>query len=559
MHRDALLLHESSSSSLSPGAAMMRAGCERDSAAMVYSGCTTIGPEVQILRRKRATLAPQIVTLGSCDDVAVALQVVPAGFIHPGLHITVRGEIPAGHKVAVRAVAAGAPVRKFNQIIGFALQDIAPGDHVHTHNLVADDFEREYAIGVEARATEMIAPEERAVFQGIVRRDGRVGTRNYVGVLTTVNCSATVARRIAAHFTPEVLQDFPNVDGVVAITHGTGCGMAEHGEPADILRRVFAGYATHPNFGAVLLLGLGCETNQIDQLVALTGESNTLRSATIQEEGGTVAAIRKGIAAVTEMLDEANRITRTPVSAANLVVGLQCGGSDAYSGISANPALGTAVNLLIRNGGTAILSETPEIYGAEHLLTRRAARPEVAERLIERIRWWEEYTARHKGAIDNNPQPGNKTGGLTTIFEKSLGAVSKGGTTNLNGVYLYAEPITQKGLVFMDSPGFDPVSATGQVASGANLLCFTTGRGSVFGCKPTPSLKLASNTTLFNRMMDDMDINCGTILDGEETVEQAGERIFAEMLAVASGKPTRSEIHGFGEEEFQPWLQGATL
>lgn len=537
----------------------MPLSCKPSDTAIEYSGCTTIHSRFQILRRQQAPLVPHILQLGSSDDVAVALQTVPAGYRHAGLNVTVRHEVPAGHKVAVRAITVGAPVRKFNQIIGFASQPIASGDHIHTHNLVADNFDRDYAIGVEAHPTEFLAPESLATFQGIVRPDGRVGTRNYVGILTTVNCSATVARRIAAHFTPEVLQDFPNVDGVVAITHGTGCGMAEHGEPADILRRVFAGYATHPNFGAVLLLGLGCETNQIDQLVALTGPSNTLRSATIQEDGGTVASIRKGIAAVTEMLDQANRVRRAPVSAANLVVGLQCGGSDAYSGISANPALGTAVDILVRNGGTAILSETPEIYGAEHLLTRRAAQPEVAERLIERIRWWEEYTARHKGAIDNNPQPGNKTGGLTTIFEKSLGAVSKGGTTNLNGVYLYAEPIIQKGLVFMDSPGFDPVSATGQVASGANLLCFTTGRGSVFGCKPTPSLKLASNTLLYNRMMDDMDINCGTIIDGEESVEQAGERIFAEMLAVASGKPTRSEVLGFGEEEFQPWLQSATL
>jgi altronate hydrolase len=244
-------------------------------------------------------------------------------------------------------------------------------------------------------------------------------------------------------------------------------------------------------------------------------------------------------------------------------VGLQCGGSDAYSGISANPALGAAVDILVRNGGTAILSETPEIYGAEHLLTRRSSHPDIAERLIDRIHWWEQYTARHRGSIDNNPQPGNKTGGLTTIIEKSLGAISKGGTTNLNEVYLYAEPIAgpthERGLVFMDSPGFDPVSATGQVASGANLLCFTTGRGSVFGCKPTPSLKLASNTALYNRMADDMDINCGTIIDGDQSVEEAGAIIFEEMLAVASGKLTRSEVHGFGEEEFQPWLQSATL
>jgi Altronate dehydratase len=502
---------------------------------------------------------PKMLILGNSDDVAVALNPVEANTFLPELNITALSDIPAGHKIALRAVPAGHPIRKFNQIIGFSTKPIAAGEHVHVHNLVTGNFERDYSIGTEAHPTEFLDPAHAATFQGIVRSDGRVGTRNYVGVLTTVNCSATVARRIAAYFTPEILSAYPNVDGVVAITHGTGCGMAEHGEPADLLRRVFAGYATHPNFASVLLLGLGCETNQIDSLITLTGSSSNLRTSTIQEEGGTAAAIRSGIVSVREMLEEANQVTRTTVSASHLVVGLQCGGSDAYSGISANPALGAAVDLLVQNGGTAILSETPEIYGAEHLLTRRSDSSEVAARLIERIHWWEEYTARHKGSIDNNPQPGNKTGGLTTILEKSLGAISKGGTTNLMEVYRYAEPIDKKGLVFMDSPGFDPVSATGQVASGANLLCFTTGRGSVFGCKPSPSIKLASNTPLYKRMADDMDINCGTIIDGEESVQEAGLRIFAAMLATASGRQTRSEELGFGEEEFQPWLQSATL
>jgi altronate hydrolase len=502
---------------------------------------------------------PQILMLGNSDDVAVALQAVPVGQYLPTLRLTTVCGIPAGHKLAIRAIAAGAPIRKFNQIIGFATKPISPGEHVHTHNLVTGEFAREYSIGSEAGPTEFLDPADAATFLGMIRPDGRVATRNYVGVLTTVNCSASVARRIVAHFTPEVLRDYPNVDGVVAITHGTGCGMAEHGEPADLLRRVFAGYATHVNFASVLLLGLGCETNQIGHLVSLTGSSSTLRTATIQEEGGTTASIKKGIATVYELLAQANEVVRVPVPASNLVVGLQCGGSDAYSGISANPSLGAAVDLLVRNGGTAILSETPEIYGAEHLLTRRSKNEDVARRLIDRIHWWEEYTARHQGSIDNNPQPGNKTGGLTTILEKSLGAISKGGTTNLNQVYLYAEPVRDRGLVFMDSPGFDPVSATGQVAGGANLICFTTGRGSVYGCKPTPSIKLASNSSLFHRMSDDMDINCGTVIEGTESVEQAGVRIFAEMLSIASGTPTRSEVHGFGEEEFQPWLQSATL
>jgi altronate hydrolase len=506
---------------------------------------------------KQDSLSHHTLKLGSSDDVVVALKPVAAGQSLNGMRLTALTDISAGHKLAIHPIASGEPIRKFNQIIGFATQPIAVGELVHTHNLVAGDFERDYAIGSESHPVELL--DSPVTFQGIIRPNGRVGTRNYVGVLTTVNCSATVARRIAAHFTPEVLAAYPHVDGVVAITHGTGCGMAEHGEPADLLRRVFVGYATHPNFAAVLLLGLGCETNQIEPLITLTGDPGTLRTSTIQEDGGTAISIRKGIATVYEMLEQANKVRRTEVPASALVLGLQCGGSDAYSGISANPALGAAVDILVRNGGTAILSETPEIYGAEHLLTRRSSTPEVAQRLIDRIHWWEEYTARHRGSIDNNPQPGNKTGGLTTILEKSLGAVSKAGTTNLNGVYLYAEPIHTPGLVFMDSPGFDPVSATGQVASGANVICFTTGRGSVFGCKPTPSLKIASNTTLYNRMSDDMDINCGTIIEGEETVEQAGERIFNEILAMASGKLTRSEIHGFGEEEFQPWLQGATL
>jgi altronate hydrolase len=514
---------------------------------------------------------PSILKLGTFDDVAVALQPVPAGQFLADIRLTTLTAIPTGHKIALRPLAAGDPVRKFNQIIGFAARAVAAGEHIHTHNLLMGDFAREYAIGTEAHKTELLGADQTATFMGIVRSDGRVATRNYVGVLTTVNCAASVARRITAHFTAEVLAAYPNVDGVVAITHGTGCGMAEHGEPADLLRRVFAGYSTHVNFAGVLLLGLGCETNQINQLVHLSGANGNLtgangglrtsniRTETIQDEGGTTASVKKGIETVYQLLEEANEVTRVPVPASNITLGLQCGGSDAYSGISANPALGAAVDLLVRHGGIAILSETPEIYGAEHLLTRRAASRDVADRLIDRIRWWEEYTARHQGSIDNNPQPGNKTGGLTTILEKSLGAVSKGGTTNLNQVYRYAEPVRERGLVFMDSPGFDPVSATGQVASGANLICFTTGRGSVYGCKPTPSIKIASNSTLFHRMADDMDINCGTIIEGKETVEESGARIFAEMLEVASGKPTRSEIHGFGEEEFQPWLQSATL
>jgi len=389
---------------------------------------------------------------------------------------------------------------------------------------------------------------------------GRVATRNYIGILTSVNCSATVARMVADHFRNN-LADYPNVDGVVALTHKTGCGMASEGEGMELLRRTLTGYAQHPNFYAVLNIGLGCEANQINFWLdaAKLQLSDRLQAFTIQDKGGTTRSVREGIARVKALLPEANRVAREPVPASHLILGLECGGSDGYSGISANPALGAAADLLVRNGGTAILSETPEIYGAEHLLTRRAVSREVGEKLLARIRWWEDYTARNRMEMNNNPSPGNKAGGLTTILEKSLGAAAKGGTSNLVEVYEYAETVSAKGLVFMDTPGYDPVSVTGHVAGGANVVCFTTGRGSVYGCKPAPSLKLATNSALYRRMEEDMDINCGTVVDGSETIEQAGERIFRLILATASGEKSKSELLGFGEDEFAPWVVGATM
>jgi altronate hydrolase len=376
-----------------------------------------------------------------------------------------------------------------------------------------------------------------------------------------VNCSATVSKYVAEAFRGEALGGFPNVNGVVALTHTAGCGMDTTGEGMAVLRRTLAGYARHANFAGVLVIGLGCEANQMDALFLTQGLARgpLLRAITIQDQGGTAKAVAAGVAAVKEMLPEANRVSRRAVPASNLVVGLQCGGSDGYSGITANPALGAAVDRLVRNGGTAILSETPEIYGAEHLLTRRAASRAVGEKIVERIRWWEEYTARNHGEMNNNPSPGNKAGGLTTILEKSLGAVAKGGTTGLMAVYEYAEPVTQHGFVFMDTPGYDPVSATGQVAGGANLICFTTGRGSVYGCKPAPSLKLATNSRIYHHMVDDMDVNCGTIVEGGATVAEKGREIFDLMLRTASGEKSKSEAQGFGADEFVPWQIGAVM
>ena len=502
---------------------------------------------------------PLYLRLNPADDVVIACRELETGTNLLKEGTVVRERIPAGHKVATRAIAANQPVRRYNQIIGFTTRPVEQGAHVHVHNLEVRDFARDYAFGEAYKPTEFIQPP--ATFQGIVRPDGRVATRNYIGILSTVNCSATVAKYVADHFKGPALEAFGNVDGVVALTHTTGCGMDSNGEGIDVLRRTLAGYARHANFAGVLIIGLGCEANQMDALFFTQGmkEGPLLRAMTIQDKGGTAKAVAEGVAIVKEMLPHANQVKRETVPASHITIGLQCGGSDGYSGITANPALGAAVDLLVRHGGTGILSETPEIYGAEHLLTRRAASRAVGEKIVERIKWWEEYTARNHGEMNNNPSPGNKAGGLTTILEKSLGAVAKGGTSGLMGVYEYAQPVTAKGFVFMDTPGYDPVSATGQVAGGANMICFTTGRGSVYGCKPAPSLKLATNTPMYERMEDDMDINCGAILDGSMSVQEAGQKIFELVLATASGQPSKSEKHGFGADEFVPWYLGAVM
>ncbi|MBL6458932.1 altronate dehydratase [Belnapia sp. T6] len=508
-----------------------------------------------------AITQPPVIRLHPEDGIVIARQVLPPGTpVAPNVVAAVR--IPAGHKVAVRFHAEGEPVRRYGQIIGFTTEPVAPGQWVHTHNLAMGEFSRDYAWGVDARPTDYVA--EPATFQGIRRPDGRVATRNYIGILTSVNCSAHVADLIAQAFRrnpltgEDPLAEWPNVDGVVALTHKTGCGMTQ-GEPLSILRRTLGGFARHANFSHVIGIGLGCEVNQIGGLLEEQRLAGRLRSMDIQEMGGSRKTVQAGIDFVREVVAEANRVKRETVPASELCVALQCGGSDGYSGITANPALGAASDLVVRHGGTVILSESPETYGAEHLFTRRAVSQEVGQKLVDVMHWWEDYTSKLGAEMDANPSPGNKLGGLTTILEKSLGAMAKAGSTNLVDVVRYAEAVTQRGFVFMDTPGYDPVAATGQVAGGANLLCFTTGRGSVFGCKPTPSIKLATNTAMYERMVDDMDINCGTIVTGEETVQQVGERIFRMMLDVASGARTKSEDFDFGGAEFAPWPMGATM
>jgi altronate hydrolase len=505
------------------------------------------------------TVTGPVIRLHPADNVVIARIDVAIGTPVASEDFVCRSQVTAGYKIAARPIRKGEPIRKYNVVIGFAATDIAPGTMVHSHNVEFREFDRDYAFGAEYQPVEMVPEAERATFQGIVRDNGEVATRNYIGVLSTVNCSATVVHKIAEWFTPERLADYPNVDGVVAFSHSIGCGMEMSGEPMALLRRTMAGYARHPNLAAALIVGLGCERNQLAGLMDqedLKADSR-LHTFIMQESGGTRRTIEAGVAAVQALLPEANRVKRTTVSASHLKIGLQCGGSDGFSSITANPSLGAAMDLLVRHGGTAILSETPEIYGVEHTLTRRAVSREVGEKLIERIRWWkDEYSVGRDVQINGQVSPGNQVGGLANIFEKSIGSSMKGGTGPLMEVYRYADPVRKRGLVFMDTPGFDPVSATGQIAGGANLIAFTTGRGSMFGAKPVPSLKLATNTPMYNRLTEDMDLNCGGILDGVASIESVGQAIFDALLAAASGERTKSEMLGLGDHEFVPWQIG---
>ncbi len=510
-------------------------------------------------QNSRLPSARRHLRLNAADNVVIAVDGIDAGAIVEDVAAIAR--IPRGHKMAMVKLHKGQAIIKFGQIIGFAHAEILPGEHIHTHNCDFATFERDYCHAADARPEEILPLSQQATFEGYRRKTGRAGTRNYIGILTSVNCSATVAKFMAEEINrSNILADYPNIDGVIPLVHGGGCALDINGEGYEVLKRTQWGYATNPNMGGVVMVGLGCEGFQIGRWKEAYGiaESETFRSMTIQEVGGTRKTVLAGVEAIKSMLPTVNAARRETVSASELCLALQCGGSDGYSGITANPALGMAVDLLVRHGGTAILSETPEIYGAEHLLTRRAATREIGEKLVGIIKWWEDYTARNRMSMDNNPSPGNKAGGLTTILEKSLGAAAKGGSTTLRGVYHYAEKVETRGFVYMDTPGYDPVAATGQVAGGANVLAFTTGRGSAYGCKPTPSFKLATNTAVYNHMLDDMDINCGDVLDGV-TLEAKGQEIFELILRLASGERSKSEVMGYGDVEFVPWQIGATM
>ena len=505
--------------------------------------------------------------LHPADNVAILKRTVKSAttILCGNTEVLTSTTIPAGHKVALSSIAEGAPITRYGQVIGFARTQIRPGDHVHTHNVAVKDFGRDYAFCTDARPINFHRAEDMRYFQGYARPNGRAGTRNYIAVISSVNCSASVSNYVAERFrSPDFQRDFPNVDGVIAFTHKSGCGI-QPGGPLKLLQRVLAGLARHPNISGYVMIGLGCEVNQAQHLAQdfqlekpAPGELPPT-FMTIQTTGGIRKTVEAGVAAVTKLLPPANELRRTKQPIGKLVLAMNCGGSDGNSGITANPALGVASDELVRYGGTSVLAETPEIYGAEHLLTRRAVSREVGEKLIRMIHWWEDYVRLHNASIDNNPSYGNKEGGLTTIYEKSLGAVAKGGQSPLAAVYDYAEPITTPGFGFMDTPGYDPVSMTGLVCGGCNVGVFTTGRGSVYGCKPSPCIKVATNTPLFQHMEEDMDINAGTVLDGTESVEQVGMRIFDKIIAVANGEKTKSELAGIGDEEFAPWILGPTF
>jgi altronate hydrolase len=513
---------------------------------------------------------PGLVHLDSSDNVAVATARLCRGQSRSTASITItpRIDIQPGHKVAVKPIAAGEAIVKYGQPIGLATGAIQPGDHVHTHNLIDHHV-------VSDDLSEVSPPESPSMmqrqFDGFHRPNGSVGTRNYVAILSTVNCSASVCHKVVERFDAERLKRWPNVDGVFAATHTTGCAMQYHGTKHQMLGRVLSGYSNHSNVGGCAVIGLGCEQTTpgylsehhgIVSLFAPDGRQLTrddgIPMMTMQTEGGTRATIEKAEAMVEQILDRANEVSRSPADASHLTLAVECGGSDGYSGLTANPAVGVVSDRLVACGGTSVISETTELYGAEHLLVRRSRSPEIAAKLLERIDWWKKYVGMFGSELDNNPSVGNKAGGLSTITEKSLGAVSKSGSTALEAVYEYADPITAKGLVVMDSPGFDPASVTGKVAGGANLVMFTTGRGSCFGCKPSPVIKIATNTPLFESMNEDMDLDAGVIVEGED-VQLVGDRFFDFLLSVASGQKTCSEKLGLGDHEFVPWTVGPTL
>jgi altronate hydrolase len=499
-----------------------------------------------------ATGENSAIHLHPTDNIAVARVGIAGGMELKinAIRLVTRDPIPAGHKVALRPIEAGEIVLRYGQAIGRARRIIEPGEHVHVHNLGYEELELNYEFP-QVDLPVPNPPEVTPAFLGYAREDGRAGTRNYIAVVAASNCAAHTVEEIARSYRGQTLP--PNVDGVVAFPHGEGCAHAS-GPDIDQLRRTLGGVVAHPNVSSALIVGLGCEVNQIDFYLRQAGR---LKGLTLQSSGGTRATVEAGRREIDIAIERAAEEQRTEIPASKLVLGLNCGGSDSFSGITANPALGHCSDLLAMAGATSVLAETPEIFGAEHLLVRRARSRQVAEKLLSCISNYKRYLRRFEGSFDDNPSPGNKEGGLTNILEKSLGAAAKGGTSALIEVYEYAERISAPGFCFMNTPGYDPVSLSGLVAGGCNLIAFTTGRGSAIGFPTVPVLKIASNSTTYNRMRENMDVNAGAIADGNSSVEQMGKTVFDLLLEVASGKRTAAER--MGHQEFVPWRIGPVM
>lgn len=501
-----------------------------------------------------------VIRLDSADNIVVARQPVPAGTYIPDEDFTVQSDIPIGHKIASRAIRQNEPILKYNTVIGYAARDVEAGTHMHNETIYFDSVSKQYEFCRDYHPVNILPPEQCRTFQGYVRLDGQVGTRNFIAVAVCSNCAATVARKIANYFTPEKLKDYPNVDAIVPLITSSGCGLEKTGTPMSYLRRILGGHIKNPNIAGAVVCALGCESNNIDAFFeeAELTPGPLLGRLVIQEVGGSRKAMEQGIAMVEAMLPIANQCQRQPVPISHLKIGMECGGSDSFSGSSANPALGKAMDLLIEQGGTAVLTEITELFGIEGAFVRRAKSPKVAQKLIDLMNWWLDYCKGRDAQINGKVTPGNNAGGLTNILEKALGGAKKGGSTPLNGVFDYGEKITEQGFVIMNAPAYDPMAAAALFAGGCNLCVFTTGRGSCFGAQHFPTLKISSNTPLFQRQEDDMDMNAGVVIDGEKTLEEMGEDIFEAIIEVASGKPTKSELFGMGNDEFVVWWLGIT-
>jgi len=514
-----------------------------------------------------STQAPPIgdyaIIVSSEDNLAVVKEPTTPGLevaLPGGCVVRVKDSVPPGHRFATRDIPAGEYVLQYGHPIGTSL-GIREGEMI-SHANMKDDVPvvRELPEDLHHPAPDYIPEFERATFKGFRRPDGRVGTRNFILIVPTSMCASHEAQQIAlmAEFLHYKRERFPNVDGVVAIPHNKGCGCQE-GSTIEVMLRTLSNYADHPNVGGVVLLDLGCEKTNLARVekYLLKREKSfdkPVAKIGIQEIGGTQAAIEQGLREVERMLPEVNRIEREECSVGELVLGVKCGGSDGFSGISANPSLGRAADTLVRSGGTVLITEVPEFCGAEHIIAHRAKDAETGRAVYRMIDWYKEYASKFGAVLNQNPSPGNVAGGLLNITIKSLGAMSKAGTTRVEGVVEYAEPPKGRGLHLMQGPGYDQESTPGLVAAGATVVVFTTGRGTTIGNAIAPVIKLASNDAVFRRMSRDIDLSAGGVLEGTETIEEVGARVFEHVRRVAGG-----EVLALAEEhkhrEFQFWAE----